>query len=130
MPIFRRDLRVSVELCSVDIQNPENRVRYAFGDVVIEKDSFRLYRDGELLPLTPKAFDVLLFLIGNRQRVVEKQELFDTLWKDSFVTDDALIRTVKEIRQVLGDDAAAPRYIETVRKRGYRFIGKLQEESD
>jgi DNA-binding winged helix-turn-helix (wHTH) protein len=54
--------------------------------------------------------------------VVSKQELFDEVWKESFVTDNALTRMVKEIRQVLGDDADAPRYIETIPKRGYRFI--------
>ncbi len=58
-------------------------------------------------------------------RVVEKQELFEQVWKEKFVTDNALTRTVKEIRHALGDSAESPRYIETVHKRGYRFIAEL-----
>jgi TolB-like protein/Flp pilus assembly protein TadD len=72
--------------------------------------------------ITPRAFEVLLYLLKERGRLVEKQELFEAVWKESFVTDNALTRMVKEIRQVIGDAADAPRYIETVPKRGYRFI--------
>jgi DNA-binding winged helix-turn-helix (wHTH) protein len=72
-------------------------------------------------------FDVLTFLIKNAGRVVEKQEIFDAVWKDTFVGDNALTKVVKEIRHVLEDAADAPRYIETVPKRGYRFIGELKE---
>jgi TolB-like protein/Flp pilus assembly protein TadD len=56
--------------------------------------------------------------------------MFDAIWQDTFVTDDALIRTIKEIRRELGDDPSSPVYIETVRKRGYRFIGKLEPEAN
>ncbi|HEX3100237.1 MAG TPA: winged helix-turn-helix domain-containing protein, partial [Pyrinomonadaceae bacterium] len=72
--------------------------------------------------LTPRAFDVLLFLIKNGGRVVEKQEIFDEVWKDIFVGDNALTKVVKEIRHALADDAGNPHYIETVPKRGYRFL--------
>ena len=63
-----------------------------------------------------------MYLIEHRGRVVGRQELFDELWKGAFVTDNALTRVIKEIRDVTGDDAEAPRYLETVPKRGYRFI--------
>src|SRR5207249_8494069 len=65
-----------------------------------------------------------------RERVVEKQELFEKIWKETFVTDNTLMRAVKEIRRELGDDAGAPRYIETVHKRGYRFIAEVQVAPD
>jgi TolB-like protein/Tfp pilus assembly protein PilF len=101
-----------------------NSSRYEFDDVVVDSDGFRVLKGGEARPLTPRAFDVLLFLIEQRDRVVEKRELFDQFWSGSFVTDNALTRVIKEIRQAIGDDANAPRHIETIPKRGYRFIGQ------
>lgn len=101
-----------------------NAPRYEFDDVVVDSDGFRVLKGGEARPLTPRAFDVLLFLIEQRDRLVEKRELFDQFWSGSFVTDNALTRVIKEIRQAIGDDANAPRHIETIPKRGYRFIGQ------
>jgi TolB-like protein/DNA-binding winged helix-turn-helix (wHTH) protein/tetratricopeptide (TPR) repeat protein len=100
---------------------------YRFDDLVIDRAQFRVSKAGERLTLTPRAFDVLIYLIENRDRVVEKQELFEAIWKDAFVTDNALMRAIKEIRNVLGDAAGSPRYVQTVHKRGYRFIGALKE---
>ena len=100
---------------------------YGFDDVAVDLQNFRLEKRGEARALTPRAFDVLVYLIEQRGRVVEKQELFDQIWKETFVTDSALAREIKEIRHALEDDAAAPRYIETVPKRGYRFIAKLRQ---
>ena len=97
-------------------------VIYEFDDVKIECRNFQILKNGAALRITPRAFEVLLYLIENAGRVVSKQELFERVWKESFVTDNALTRMVKEIRRVLGDDAAAPRYVETIPKRGYRFI--------
>src|SRR5215213_3684707 len=97
-------------------------VIYEFDDVKIECRNFQILKNGAALRITPRAFEVLLYLIENAGRVVSKQELFERVWKESFVTDNALTRMVKEIRRVLGDDAGAPRYVETIPKRGYRFI--------
>ncbi|MBL8187402.1 MAG: winged helix-turn-helix domain-containing protein [Acidobacteria bacterium] len=102
---------------------------YRFGDVVIDCARFCTIRNGQSEKITPRAFEVLLYLIEHRDRVVEKQELFAQVWKASFVSDNALTRMIKEIRQVLGDEADAPRYIETVHRRGYRFIAELKDES-
>jgi TolB-like protein/DNA-binding winged helix-turn-helix (wHTH) protein/Tfp pilus assembly protein PilF len=103
---------------------------FHFDDVVVDCRNFRVLKQGEPKPLTPRAFDVLRYLIEQRGRVVEKQELFERIWQDSFVTDYALAREIKEIRRALSDDAAAPRYVETVHKRGYRFIAELQEAEE
>lgn len=84
-------------------------------------------RSGRDLTLTPRAFDVLVFLVSNAGRVVEKSELFGEVWKGTFVSDNALTKIIKEIRHALQDDANAPRYIETVPKRGYRFICELED---
>jgi Tol biopolymer transport system component/DNA-binding winged helix-turn-helix (wHTH) protein len=101
--------------------------RLHFGDITVDRDTFSLLKNGRREDLTPRAFDVLVYLIEHRGRVVEKQELFEHVWKESFVTDNALTRAVKEIRRALGDDADSPRYIETAHRRGYRFIAEVEE---
>lgn len=103
---------------------------YRFEGVAVNRASLRVEKDGQARKLTPRAFDVLVYLIEHRERTVEKQELFEELWKEKFVTDNALTRVIKEIRQVIGDDADAPRYIETVPKRGYRFIAEVNEADE
>ncbi|MGH9719114.1 MAG: winged helix-turn-helix domain-containing protein [Bryobacteraceae bacterium] len=77
------------------------------------------------MPLEPKSFRVLLFLIENRGRVVTKEELMKAVWRDSFVTDNALTRTVAQLRKALGDHVKQAQYIETVPTVGYRFIAEL-----
>jgi len=103
-----------------------NSPSYYFDDVMVDLENFRILKDDEPRPLEPRAFNLLVYLIENRGRVVEKQELFDQIWKDSFVTDNALPRAIKEIRRAIGDDAASPRHIETIPKRGYRFVAELK----
>jgi DNA-binding winged helix-turn-helix (wHTH) protein len=71
---------------------------YRFGDVAVDCGRFSVVRDGQPAKITPRAFEVLLYLIENRDRVIEKQELFDQVWKVSFVSDNALTRMIKEIR--------------------------------
>jgi DNA-binding winged helix-turn-helix (wHTH) protein/TolB-like protein/Tfp pilus assembly protein PilF len=97
-----------------------------FGDVVIDRGSFSISRGGQPAVLAPRAFDVLVYLIENRGRVVEKQELFEAVWKDTFVSDNALMRAIREIRRELGDSATESKYVETVHKRGYRFIAEVE----
>lgn len=100
---------------------------YKFADVAIDMTDFRVRKTGKNQKITPLAFEVLRYLVEHRGRTVEKQELFESVWRDQFVSDNALTRIVKEIRQTIGDDASAPRYIETVPKRGYRFIAEVVE---
>ncbi len=80
----------------------------------------------ELVELEPKAFEVLRHLLHNPDRLVSKQELFDTVWERTAVTDNALTRVVAQLRRAIGDDARDARYIETVPTRGYRFIGRIE----
>jgi TolB-like protein/DNA-binding winged helix-turn-helix (wHTH) protein/Flp pilus assembly protein TadD len=104
---------------------PTNGNFYRFDDVLVDHENFRVQKDGQNVSLTPRAFDVLVFLAKNSGRVVEKQEFFDEVWKETFVSDNALTKIIKEIRHALDDDAGNPRYIETVPKRGYRLIAEL-----
>ncbi len=110
--------------------NGECRSIYRFEEFVLDRERFEVRRGTELKPLTPRAFDVLAYLIEQHGRVVEKQELFDRVWGETFVTDNSLMRAIREIRRELGDNAASPRYIETVHKRGYRFIADLEAEPE
>jgi TolB-like protein/cytochrome c-type biogenesis protein CcmH/NrfG len=75
--------------------------------------------------LTPKALALLCFLAGRPNEVITKEELFAAVWPEVSVGDAALVTCIQELRRALGDDARRPRYIETLHRRGYRFIGKL-----
>jgi DNA-binding winged helix-turn-helix (wHTH) protein len=98
-----------------------------FDDVKVDCANLRVHKGGSPRKITPRAFQVLAYLLEHHGRIVEKQELFDEVWKERFVTDNALSRIIKEIRQVIGDDADEPRYIETIPKRGYRFIAEVTD---
>src|SRR5215217_2410018 len=98
---------------------------YRFGPFVVDGGSYRLLRDGANVPLSPKIIDLLLFLAARPSALVSKEELFRALWPDVAVTDNALTQVVSELRQALGDDAAKPQYVQTVARRGYRFIAPV-----
>src|SRR4029434_2786496 len=87
-----------------------------------------LVRDGEAVALSSKAFDTLLVLLRNRDRVVEKEELVKLVWPDAFVSDDSLTHSVSVLRRALGDDSGQPVYIATIPRRGYRFTSAVQVE--
>src|ERR1044071_2703852 len=100
---------------------------FLFDDVRVEPAAFRVWKAGAAVPVEPKALEVLLFLIQHRGRVVQKRELLDTLWPDTFVGENALTREIAQLRKALGEDARRARYIETVPTRGYRFIAEVSE---
>ncbi|HET7669221.1 MAG TPA: AAA family ATPase [Burkholderiales bacterium] len=83
-----------------------------------------LTRGRRAVRLTPKAFSLLCVLAGERGRVVGKEELFRAVWRGAVVGDTALVTCVQELRRALGDKAGRPRYIETLHRRGYRFIAE------
>ena len=72
--------------------------------------------------MEPKALDLLQVLLARAPRVVDKAEIFSIVWKDVAVTDNALTRAIAQLRKALEDDSKAPRFIETVATRGYRFV--------
>ncbi len=78
----------------------------------------------------PKALAVLCLLVTRPGQVVTKDEIFQTVWPDVVVGDDALTSCIQEVRHALRDDARQPRYIETVHRRGYRFIGKVVSQEE
>src|SRR6476646_8579546 len=98
------------------------------GSCVLNCASAQLTRDGHVVPLTPKAYSVLLYLVQHAGRLVTKQELLDAAWPDVFVGDAALKVCIREFRKALEDAAQHPRYIETAHRRGYRFIADVNAE--
>jgi TolB-like protein/DNA-binding winged helix-turn-helix (wHTH) protein/Tfp pilus assembly protein PilF len=100
---------------------------YRFGDFTVDTGQKVLLCQGKPLPLTPKVFDTLLVLIENSGRIVEKEELMGRLWPDTFVEEANLTFNIQQLRKALGDDARHPRFIQTVARRGYRFIAHVEE---
>src|SRR5438034_5840985 len=100
---------------------------YEFGDFRLETAEQLLLRRGEPIPLTRKAFDTLLVLVQSSGHLIEKDELMKRVWADDFVEEANLARNVWTLRRALNDDNGEHRYIETVPKRGYRFLVPVRE---
>src|SRR5436190_4606682 len=98
---------------------------YRFGPFTVDASSYRLLRGTDVVPLSPKIIDLLLYLVARPSVLVSKDELFKALWPDVAVTDNALTQAVSELRQALRDDASKPGYVQTVSRRGYRFIAAV-----
>ena len=104
----------------------QTRQLYEFGPFRLDADERLLMRDGRMTPLPPKVFDTLLVLVENSGRVVSKDELMQSLWPDTFVEESNLTQNISQLRRALGDGAADAQYIETIPKRGYRFVAGVQ----
>lgn len=102
-----------------------SRTFLQFGGFTIDLQRHGLYRGDERIHLTPKPVEALIYLVENRGRTIEKQELLDAIWKDTFVTEDNLVHAVREIRRALEDDKTDPRFVQTVPRQGYRFVGEV-----
>lgn len=103
---------------------------YRFDDFYLDARNRRLLRNGEPISLNSKYLDALLLLVSNSGQLIEKQRIFEEVWDGVFVTDAALTQCIKDIRRQLGDDASNPRYIRTVPKHGYIFIGNAVDADD
>jgi DNA-binding winged helix-turn-helix (wHTH) protein/Tol biopolymer transport system component len=104
----------------------ERRPSFAFGPFLLDVSEKTLTRDGHPVPLTPKLFDVLRLLVEHHGHLVGKDAFIEKVWDGGFVEEGALTRTVSMLRKALGDTLAKPVYIETVPKRGYRFIAPVR----
>jgi Tol biopolymer transport system component/DNA-binding winged helix-turn-helix (wHTH) protein len=99
---------------------------YEFGPFRLDVDERLLMRDERTAPLPPKVFDTLLVLVENSGRLVSKEELMQSLWPDTFVEESNLTQNISQLRRALGDGATGAKYIETIPKRGYRFVANVQ----
>ena len=102
---------------------------FQFGDFTMQVPARQLLADGQIIHLSPRAFDLLHILIANRPGVVSKDDLNHRLWPDTFVSEINLASLIAELRRALGEDAGHPRFIRTVHRRGYAFAGAAIEES-
>ena len=102
---------------------------YEFGPFRLDTADRLLLRDGQHVPLTPKAFETLLILVENCGRVIDKDELLKKVWPDTFVEEVNLAKNVSYLRKILGGEEAA-QYIETIPKRGYRFVAIVKDICD
>src|ERR1044072_7474302 len=99
---------------------------YRFGDFIVDTDQKLLLRQEKEFPLTPKLFETLLILVENSGRIVQKEQFMERLWPHTFVDEANLTSNIRQLRKSLGDNAREPQYIETVTKRGYRFIANVE----
>jgi DNA-binding winged helix-turn-helix (wHTH) protein/TolB-like protein/Tfp pilus assembly protein PilF len=99
---------------------------YEFGPYRIETGERLLHRGEELVPLPPKVAETLLVLVQNAGRMVDKNDLLKAVWPDTFVEEGALTRNISLLRKTLGDAGDNPTFIETIPKRGYRFVAPVQ----
>ncbi len=104
--------------------------RYRFADFILSPRQRVLTRAGRELPLIPRYFDLLVFLVDHRAEAVHRRDIFDHVWTDVIVSDSALSQAIRTLRRTLGDDSRDPIYIRTVSRHGYRFVGQVVEEED
>ena len=104
-------------------------MRYKFGDCDLDTDRLELRRHGAVVGLEPQAFDVLVYLVERRQRVVSKEELMDHVWGGRFVSETAVTSRIKQVRRAVGDDGQAQDVVRTHHGRGYRIVADVTEDS-
>src|SRR6202041_2396690 len=88
-----------------------------------------LWRNGDRVPLAPKAFDVLAYLVEHAGRLVTQDEILEALWSETYVNSEVLRKYILEVRKALGDRPDNPEFVETLPKRGYRFVAPVRDES-
>jgi TolB-like protein/DNA-binding winged helix-turn-helix (wHTH) protein/Tfp pilus assembly protein PilF len=110
--------------------NSKTKHSYEFGPFRIDAEQQLLTRDGEVVPLTPKVLETLFCLVERRGQVVRRDELINRLWPDTFVEEGNLTFNISILRKALGENSEHHTYIETIPRRGYRFVAPVREVSD
>jgi len=103
-------------------------VLLAFGDCVIDSERRELRRGADPVAVEPQVFDLLVYLVQHRDRVVSKDDLLQAVWGGRIVSDSAIAARINAARRALGDTGAAQRWIRTLPRKGVRFVGAVREE--
>jgi len=104
-----------------------DRLRFLFEDYALDTDLRELWRGVAIVPITPQVFDLLDYLIRNRERVVSKDDLIDTIWNGRSVSDAALATRLNAARSAVGDSGQEQRLLKTLPRKGFRFVGPVRE---
>src|SRR6476646_10813698 len=100
---------------------------FEFGRFRLDSGERLLWRDHEVVPITPKAFDLLLVLLKDSGQVITKDELMKRVWPDTVVEGANLSHNIYKLREALGEGRNGQKYIETVPRRGYRFVARVRD---
>jgi len=101
----------------------------SFREFRLDTANHSLWRNGDRVPVAPKGFDVLAYLVEHAGRVVTQDEILEALWSETYVNPEVLRKYIQELRKTLGDRPDNPEFIETLPKRGYRFVASVIDES-
>src|SRR5437762_14150006 len=101
-------------------------IDYKFGPFLIDASERQLLRNGQIVPLTPKVFDVLLALVQNSGHILTRDEVMKIVWPDTAVEEGNLVRNISTLRSALGERPREHHFIETIPWRGYRFIAPVR----
>ena len=101
---------------------------FAFGEHVLDVERRELRRGGDPVAVEPQVFDLIVYLVQNRHRVVTKDELLDAVWGGRIVSESALTARINAVRRAVGDSGEAQAVIRTIQRRGFRFIAEVREE--
>jgi TolB-like protein/tetratricopeptide (TPR) repeat protein len=105
-------------------------VRYQFGDYALDPDRRELTHQAAAVAIGPKVFDLLLYLVQNRERVVSKDDLLEAVWSGRIVSESTLTTHINAVRKAVGDNGEKQHLIRTVARKGFRFVGEVREASD
>src|SRR2546426_10951756 len=108
----------------------QTRNLYEFGPFRVDPRERQLLRNGQLVPLRPKVFDILLLLVQNRGHILSKDEVMKLVWPNTAVEEGNIARNVSTLRNALGERPRESKYIETVPWRGYRFVANVKKVAD
>src|SRR5271170_5591944 len=103
---------------------------FRFADVTVREREFAIVKAGQVQQVEPKAFRLLLILIRNPNKLIAKEELLNSVWGETAVTENSLARIIALLRRLLGDDPREPRFIETVSGIGYRFLCPVEASEE
>ena len=103
-------------------------MRFLFGDYVLDLERRELRHGGDLVQVEPQVFDLLAHLVAHRDRVASKDDLLAAVWHGRIVSESTLTSRITAARQAIGDSGEQQRFIRTVSRRGFRFVGEVREQ--